>query len=197
MPNKKSLLATTELPFVPPGTKTFGFKVEAEVWKMDDGSEETYYMYRLPDGVQVVALTPENRIIAITEWQPGVGVAYTHAIGETMKKGESALDAAQRGLREETGYESDTLTLMSAVLENSAKSCRVIHLVLAENCLKTGDGEAGIKVELFLPADFWAKMMDYFTTNPESPHGGGNTLKAIALAYQRLGWLTIETPAVR
>lgn len=197
MPNKKTLLATTELPFVAAGTKTYGFRIEAEVWEMDDGSKETYYMYCLPDGVQVVALTPEKKIIAITEWQPGVGAAYTHVIGETVKRKEAPLEAARRGLREETGYESDELIIMSAVLENSAKSRRSIHLILALNCVKKGEGEANIKVQLFSPADFWAEMMRYFFTNPESPHGGGNTLKAIALAYHHLGLPPIGTPAVK
>lgn len=195
MPSKKKLLTTTELPFVAAGTKTYGFKIEAEVWEMDDESQETYYMYCLPDGVQVVALTPEKKVIAITEWQPGVGAAYTHVIGETMKKKETPLEAARRGLREETGYESDELIIMSAVLENSAKSRRSIHLILALNCVKKGEGEASIKVQLFSPADFWAKMMDYFSDNREVPHGGGNTLKAITLAYHHLGLLTVGTPA--
>jgi ADP-ribose pyrophosphatase YjhB (NUDIX family) len=194
VPNQKTLLSSTSLPFVPAGTKTYGFSIKADVWIMDDGSQETYYKYCMPDGVQVVAITPDNQIIAITEWQPNVGIEYTHVIGETMKKKETSLEAARRGLLEETGYESDELIELCAVLENSGKSDRLIHLVLARNCVKTGAGETGITVKLFSPADFWEAMMNYFFVNPESPHGGGNTLKAIALAYQQLGWLKIAVP---
>ena len=194
MPERQRLLSTTRLPFVSVETKTFGLAIEAELWEMDDGTEETYYMYCLPDGVQVIALTPENKIIAITEWQPAVGKDYTHAIGETTKKNEEPLAAAKRGLREETGYDSDEFFLLSSVLENSGKSRRCIHLILAQNCVKTGVGEEKIKVQLFSPADFWAAMTNYLFTNPEIPHGGGNTLKAAALAYHHLGLLTIGTP---
>lgn len=183
----KKLLSREEKPFAEPGENTFGLSVVKETWGTDRG-EKIYWKYSLPNAVQIVALTTEGKLVAISEFQPGVGADYLHLPGETMEPGETPLDAATRGLLEETGYKSDSVELLTSILENSGRSDRLIYIVLAVNCTKSDCmGEKGIKTVLFEPKDFWSRLMHYFLTNPGHKHGGGNTLKATAVAFNKLG----------
>ena len=77
------------------------------------------------------------------------------------------------------------------MLENSGRSDRLVHLFLVTECHKAEqEGEEDIKVELVEPAAFWNSLMNYFAEDPTAKHGGGNTLKLAALAFQKLGWIT-------
>lgn len=173
--------------------ETFNLGVNWELWRdSETGKEKVYVKYTLPDVVQVMGVTPDGKIIAIREFQPGVGADYLHLVGETLEPNEGPLAAASRGLLEETGYQARSLGRLSAILENSGRSDRKVYLVLATDCEKVAEGEKGIKVELFSPSEFWRIMRNYFLYNPQLPHGGGNTLKLMALAYDQMGWLNVQ-----
>ncbi|MBI2888644.1 MAG: NUDIX hydrolase, partial [Candidatus Liptonbacteria bacterium] len=147
-----------------------------------------YWKYGLPDGVVVVPFDTGEKIIAIREWLPGPNATYLKLIGETMRAGEDALTAAKRGLREETGYISNHWELLSSILENSGKSDRLIHIVLAQNCTRISDEEEGIEVTVLPPAEFWKCLTEYLAPSMGSAiRGGGNTLKGAALAFAHLG----------
>lgn len=186
----KCLVSRTEVPFAPPDENTFGLSIVKEIWETEQG-KKTYWKYSLPNTVQIFALTTEGQIIAISEFQPGVGSDYLHMPGETLEEGETPLEAATRGLLEETGYEAGSAKLLTSVLENSGRSDRLVHIVLIKDC-KRGEqeGEKGIKIVLFPPSEFWNHLMQYYTTNPDHKHGGGNTLKATVLAFSQLGLIS-------
>jgi len=186
----KTLIERREIPFAPPQENVYGLRIIMEKWDVD-GTPKTYWKYGLPNVVQVIAFTTDRKIIAIKEFQPGVGTDYIHLIGETLDEGENPLEAAKRGLLEETGYIPDGEgTILSSILENSGRSERIIYLALLDGCSKTREGEKDIKVKLFKPVDFWNTMMRYFSANPMAAHGGGNTLKLMTLAFDRLGLLS-------
>lgn len=185
MPNR--LISRQRVPFAEEGENTFGLAVIKEVWETECG-QKTYWKYDLPDAVQIFALTTDGQLIAILEFQPGVGTEYLHLPGEMMKEGETPLDAATRGLLEETGYEAGPAKLLSVILENSARSDRAIHIVFIKDCKKSQrENEVGIKTVLLSPRDFWSHLMQYFTTSPSHKHGAGAALKASVLAFQELG----------
>src|SRR3989339_291921 len=189
----KKFLSREEVPFGPP-QHTFGLRIVKEVWYDENGVRE-YWKYSLPDAVQIFGLTTEGLVVAISEFQPGVGVDYLHLPGETMEWGETPLKAAVRGLFEETGYlaETESVKLLSTILENSGRSDRLVHILLATNCKKSEhQGEKGIKTVLLSPSEFWNRLMQYFVTSPDHKHGGGNSLKATALAFSELGLLIIR-----
>jgi ADP-ribose pyrophosphatase YjhB (NUDIX family) len=166
---------------------TYGLRIVKEKWVGEDGQIRTYWKYCLPDVVQVAGLTRDGKLIAIEEWQPSVGANYVHFVGETLEEGENALEAARRGLLEETGYEGESVELVSTILHDSARSDRAIHLVIARNCKKTGAPEKDIRIKLYEPLDFWRLLMAYFSGDPASKHGGANTLQLASLLLHRIG----------
>src|SRR3989344_1544974 len=180
-----------------PGENTYGLGVVVETWRDEKASRiDIHWKYALPDSVPIMGLTLDGGVVAIEEERPGVGL-YVHLVGETID-GETypipvhrIIAHAARGLLEETGYAGD-LKLLSSIFENSGKSDRLIHTVLATNCSKVGAPEEGITVKLMKPAEFFRTMVAYFRANPASPHGGGNTLKLMMLAFEELGLITIK-----
>lgn len=188
----KELISRDSVPFADVNDNTFGLSIVKEVWATDRG-EKTYWKYSLPNTVQLFPITTEGKIVAISEFQPGVGTDYIHLPGETMEEGEQPIKTARRGLQEEVGYEAGSLRLLTSILENSGRSDRLIHFVLALDCKKINqENEEGIQTILLEPKDFWDRLMQYLLTNPESRHGGANTLKITTLAFRELGFLQVQ-----
>ena len=191
MENK--LLSQKQVPVSESGEDTHGFSVVKEVWQVGQ-EKRTYWKYNLPDVVVIFARTVGGKVIAVSEFQPGAGVEYLHLPAETMEKGERPFETALRGLLEETGYCAGSIRLLSSVLENAGHSNRLVHLILALGCEKKCEvHEEGIETVLLDPAVFWERLIQHFSTNPETKHGGGNSLKATALALEALGLLHVSS----
>lgn len=177
---------------------TGGLGIVKEIWYNRATQERrTFWKYCLPDVALVLALTPEGRIVAIREFQPGVGTEYLKLVGETLEPGESARAAAKRGLLEETGYCARQWEQLTTMLENSGRSDRRLHLFLAQDCRQVAEREAGIRTTLLAPEVFWKKMMRYWTLHPRQTHGGAGTIKLMTLAFEHLHWLGLQIPKPR
>ena len=182
----KSLLSREEVAFAQSHERTYGFKLFREVWDID-GSAELFWKYGMPHAVQMFALTTEGDVIAVSEFQPGVGAHYLHLPAETFNRGETdPLVVADRGLLEEIGYKAGSRELLSAILENSQKSDRLTYSVLMRDCVKAGEPESGITPVFMRPDRFLEGLLKYFDANPSAAHGGGNSLNATTLAMHRL-----------
>ncbi len=190
---KNQLLSQERVPISGPDENTHGFSVVKETWQIGQ-ERRTYWKYNLPDVVVIFARTIDGKVIAVNEFQPGVGANYLHLPAETVEKGERPYDTATRGLREETGYQAQSIRLLSSILENAGHSNRLVHLILALDCEKKCEAhEEGIETVLLDPHVFWKYLVQHLSTNPEATHGGGNSLKATALALEMLGLLHVSS----
>lgn len=173
------------------GEPTWGLTVFREIWTTPQG-EEVRWQYGLPSSVTVLAITEEGKIVVVGEFQPGLGTNYPHLVGETMEIGELPEETAKRGLLEETGYAAGSMEPLTTILENTSRSERLIHLFLARNCKRVAESEEDIRITLMDPDVFWDFFTNYILTNPEKKHGGTNSLKAMCLAFWKLGWLKLN-----
>lgn len=136
------------------------------------------------DGVQVLGLTTENKVIAVTE------KSYTHLVGGYIEPTEKPELAARRELLEETGYSAHRLKLLSCVCHDSGGSDRVVWLYLATGCHKTRDGEKNIEVTLMEPSEFWKFIITHIKTESGAiPKKGLMSMVTATLAFHELGWL--------
>lgn len=101
--------------------KTRIFDVEERDF-VEDGSGKTSTFVHIdsPDWVNVVALTPDAQLVLIEQFRHGIDQVTLEVPGGMVDPGESALDAARRELREETGFESDRWTEVGLVHPNPA-----------------------------------------------------------------------------
>jgi 8-oxo-dGTP pyrophosphatase MutT (NUDIX family) len=90
-----------------------------------------------PDWVNVVALTGERELVVVRQFRFGTSKVTTEIPGGVVGREESSREAAQRELREETGYTSETWTYLGSVEPNPAFHTNVCHHWLAEGARAT------------------------------------------------------------
>lgn len=67
-----------------------------------------YYRLNAPDGVLVLALTADSRIILVRQYRPALGRHTLEIPAGAVDPGEAPVEAAKRELLEETGYSCST-----------------------------------------------------------------------------------------
>ena len=192
------LASREEIPIAPSGVNTFGLKVLKEVWEdPETGKIKTFWKYGLPDFVQILAVTTDDRIIVGQEFQPGVEKEFLHNTGGNIKEGESPEEAARRELFEETGYRAKRMIPLvpGGLLADSGRSSRLFWPCLAIGCTfdttAEVDGEVS-KISLMTPGKWWEYLMKYLADEAQAPHGCSGSLKVTTLGYKYLGWLKLD-----
>lgn len=109
------------------------------------------------DWVNLVALTADGRSVMVRQYRFGVGYNTLETPGGMIDPGEAPLAAAQRELREETGYTGGDWTYLGAVEPNPAFHDHLCHHFLATGVVPTHEqalsGGEAIKVELMTEAE--------------------------------------------
>lgn len=134
------------------------FKMRSDTCELPDGRVmPNYYVVEFPDWVQVVALTKNKEMVLVDQYRHAAGISCLEIPGGSMHpvedmttskalptgkpagKVESPLLAAQRELREETGYISNNWSLLAHHYPNPALQSNAIHTFLAVDCEKVGE----------------------------------------------------------
>ena len=105
------------------------------------GHEREFVVMTAPDWVNVVALTPDHRLLLVRQFRFGIDDFSLEIPGGVMERGEDPLAAAQRELREETGYTGRNARVLGRVHPNPAIMGNVCYLVLVEQAQLTDDLE--------------------------------------------------------
>lgn len=118
------------------------FRLRVERCELPDGRVmPRYYTMEFPHWVNVVALTEKNEMIFVRQYRQSRGV-YTLEIpggGSHGGGAEDLLTAAQRELREETGYASKEWSLVGTHAPNPALQNNLMYTYVAKNCFVEGE----------------------------------------------------------
>jgi ADP-ribose pyrophosphatase len=87
-----------------------------------------------PDWVNVIALTPDEQCVLIRQFRFGTEQFTLEIPGGMIDPEESPLTAAERELREETGYTAARWTALGRVAPNPAFQRNYLYTFLAEGC---------------------------------------------------------------
>lgn len=93
------------------------------------------------DSVNVVAITPDQEVVAIRQFRFGVGATTLELPGGLAEPDEEPLIAAQRELREETGYTGTKWKYLGSIQNNPVFMNSLLHHFLLEDARLTHDLE--------------------------------------------------------
>lgn len=126
---------------------------------------QPYYSFTRRDYAVIVASDENGRLICVRQFRQGIKEVTTEFPAGAIEKedGENPEDAALRGaqreLREETGYMSDSWHHLLTIPSNATISDNYAYLFMAENCRKVA-GQDLDEMELLNVRKHTAKELD-------------------------------------
>jgi 8-oxo-dGTP pyrophosphatase MutT (NUDIX family) len=92
-----------------------------------------FYVLRLPDAVNVVALTPARQVVLVRQFRAGSERDSLETPGGLLEPGEDPLAAGARELLEETGYAGDAAISLGSLWANPSIMTARINTILIRN----------------------------------------------------------------
>ncbi|MFB6168335.1 MAG: NUDIX hydrolase [Haloferacaceae archaeon] len=141
-----------------------GFVVRRDDVRLPEGTEAEYHHLAEPPAVVVLPFTPDGDVVTIAEWRQAVERVNRGLPAGSMEQSEDVETAARRELREETGYEAESVEAVGTVEPANGVSDAVHHHVVARGCTETAtqdlDHNESIRVEVRDYADLLAAAVD-------------------------------------
>lgn len=103
-----------------------------------DGRDKNFTVLYARRWVQVLALTEKREALLVRQFRFGTRQFSLELPGGVLEAGQSPLEAAQRELREETGYTAETWRPLTAFRPNPAIQDNTAYFFLAEGVRLTG-----------------------------------------------------------
>lgn len=126
-----------------------------------------FYSYSRRDFAVIVASDEEGRYICVRQFRQGIKCVTTEfpAGGiEPGKSQESALEAAKRELKEETGYVSDDWKHLLTIPANATISDNYAFVFSARNCRRSGEQHLD-ETEVLRVEEYAAEEIDCMVHN--------------------------------
>ncbi len=109
------------------------------------GQDLPYYCLELSDYVSVLALTPDRKLLMVTQYRPAVGRFTLEFPSGHVDEGETPEGAAVRELVEETGYEAQDIECIACLSPDTGRLanrlwCYFVPLALKSTTSAVEDG---------------------------------------------------------
>ncbi len=107
--------------------------VRKDVCVLPNGNQHAnYFILEYPSWATAFALTEDNNVVLVRQYRHGLGVMSTELPGGVVDRGEEPAAAVARELKEETGYEFDSIVPLGKIAPNPATSNNYMHMFLAK-----------------------------------------------------------------
>ena len=98
-----------------------------------------HYVLEYPDWVNIIAITRDGQFVMVRQYRHAMDVVLTELCAGVAEDGETSLEAAQRELREETGYGGGTWQEIMVIGQNPSICDNITHCFLARDVQRLGD----------------------------------------------------------
>jgi len=117
--------------------------VEAHTVELPDGRIiEDWLWLDMPAYINVAAVTETGQFLCFRQTKYAVAGTSLAVVGGYLEPGEDPLAAAQRELREETGYAASTWTSLGSYAVDGNRGAGIGHLFLAEGAHRVAEIDA-------------------------------------------------------
>jgi 8-oxo-dGTP pyrophosphatase MutT (NUDIX family) len=103
------------------------------------GEAHDFYVIESSDWVNVIPVTPDNRVVLIEQYRHGTRDITLEIPGGLIESSESPQEAAGRELREETGFHEGEMVPLGWVHPNPAIQGNRCYTFLARNVVAASD----------------------------------------------------------
>jgi 8-oxo-dGTP pyrophosphatase MutT (NUDIX family) len=105
------------------------------------GTEKDFVVVAPSDWCNVLALTPDGRLVLVRQFRFGIDGFSLEIPGGVMEAGEDPVEAGLRELREETGFTGTRARVLGSVHPNPAIQSNRCHFVLVEEAVRSASVE--------------------------------------------------------
>jgi 8-oxo-dGTP pyrophosphatase MutT (NUDIX family) len=116
------------------------------------GRVHDYYVMRLADAVNVIALTPDRQLVLVRQFRAGSGHDSLEPPGGLLEPDEDPCEAGARELLEETGYAGDRAVFLGSAWSNPSIMSSKIAIIVVANARRVAEPklDAGEEVSVEL-----------------------------------------------
>jgi ADP-ribose pyrophosphatase len=120
-----------------------------------DTEAAPYYSLRLPDYAAVLAITEDERVLAVRQYRPAVDRYTVELPSGLIDPGETPAEAAARELVEETGYTAESIEVLGPMWPDTGRLTNRIWTCIAKNvhAVEGRVPEPGIEILTYKAAD--------------------------------------------
>ena len=106
--------------------------VRQECVELPSGKQiPTWYILEFPDWINVIAFTKDGQMVMEDQYRHGLGETHYELVAGVVDAGETPLQAAQRELSEETGFEGGEWQLYMTLSPNPTNHNNLSYTFLA------------------------------------------------------------------
>lgn len=145
--------------------ETWLFRLRRERFRSArSGKAHDFFVTHLADGVHTIAVTPDDRVVLVSQFRAGSRRDSLETPGGLLEPGEDPGEAGARELLEETGYAGDAPESLGILRPNPALLTMAITTVVIRNVRRIAepqpDATEELAVELVPASEILAMIRD-------------------------------------
>ncbi len=104
--------------------------------ELPNGKQAKREIIKHPGAVAIIAITDDNKVVMVEQYRKALERTIVEIPAGKLEKGEEPAFCARRELEEETGYECQSLELLTSFYTSPGFADEIVHVFLATGLTK-------------------------------------------------------------